>query len=93
MKYNKKNDPGLWNWSKFCYLAILGTYQLMSYNTNTTQFLATIFNFVYILWLISYNKILNIIYFSTLEAEDFWTIIETRWKKLRGKPSTPEQAW
>ena len=28
-----------------------------------------------------------------LGAEDFRTIIKTRWEKLRQEPSTPEQAW
>ena len=92
MKYNNKNNPGLWNWFKFCYLAILRTYQLMSYNTNTTQFLAVVSNFFYILWLISFTALINI-YLSTLGAKDFQTIIKKRYVEIRREPSTLEQAW
>ena len=31
--------------------------------------------------------------FSTLGAEDFRTIMEKSWEKLRREPSNPEQAW
>ena len=36
---------------------------------------------------------LTSLYFSTLGAEEFHTIIDRRWEELRSKPSNPEQAW
>ena len=33
------------------------------------------------------------LYFSTLGAAEFRSIIENRWKELRSKPSNPEQTW
>ena len=68
MKYNKENDPYLWNWIEFCYLAVLCAYQFESYYTNTTQFLAAISNVFCTLWLMKCT-VLNRIYFSTLGAE------------------------
>ena len=33
------------------------------------------------------------LYFSTLGAEEFRTIVERRWEEVRSKPSNPEQTW
>ena len=37
--------------------------------------------------------VLTSLYFSTLGAEEFGTIVERRWEEMRSKPSNPEQTW
>ena len=67
---------------KLSYLATLLAFQLASFYTNTTQLLAAISNFFFILCWMNCT-VVNNIYFSMSGAEYLRKILETRWEKLR----------
>ena len=70
-------------------LDMLGTYCLNMFDSNTTQYLSAISNFLYKLWMIYCTDFIN---FSTCGANKF-RVIRYRWGRMRRELSNPEQTW